>query len=131
MLTAKRACRHPGCPGLTTRQYCDTHAHEQAAYDDACSQRRKAAYKRLDERRGTAQERGYDATWAKLRGAVRDKKPLCADCLSRGRTTPAVDYHHVVEISNGGERLSESNIMPLCKKHHMQRHHKRRTRRGE
>ena len=35
---------------------------------------------------------------------------------------PAVDVHHVVEVSKGGNRWDPANMLSLCRYHHHQRH---------
>jgi 5-methylcytosine-specific restriction enzyme A len=65
--------------------------------------------------RPTASERGYDADWQRLRLAVLDREPFCRICEADGRTEAAVLVDHIVPIEDGGERLDESNLQPLCR----------------
>jgi 5-methylcytosine-specific restriction protein A len=53
-----RFCLHSGCKNLTRNGYCPEHA-------DEAEQKRKDQFKRYDQRRGSASERGYDSRWAK------------------------------------------------------------------
>ncbi len=88
-------CRHRGCPAtVTTAQqgFCDT--HEQGR-------------KWRDERDKAAHERGYDATWHKLRAMFLRQNPVCT-C---GRI--ATVAHHVLPLDKGGERLDMENLAPM------------------
>lgn len=110
----------PGCraPGCTQRQspgqrYCPTHQRER--------------WRALDRERGNSAQRGYDADWRRFREWFLAKYPLCADCREHGRTTLAVEVHHLRKIKDAPHlRLVEDACLPLCK-----RCHSLRTRRGE
>jgi len=71
--------------------------------------------------RPSAAQRGYDGRWRKMRLMFLAQNPLCVDCLKRGRTQPANEVHHVVELRAGGRRLDPSNLLPLCKRCHSMR----------
>lgn len=65
----KSICRQAGCGAkIDTPGYCDKHL--------------KAKRKDEDDRRGTAQERGYTSAWTKARAAWLRKYPLCTYCLA-------------------------------------------------
>lgn len=49
----------------------------------------------LDERRGSASERGYGSRWRKFRDAYLARHPLCVACQRCGRVSPAVVVDHV------------------------------------
>jgi 5-methylcytosine-specific restriction protein A len=66
------------------------------------------------EMRGTANERGYDADWQRLRLAVLSREPFCRRCAAEGRTTGATLVDHIVPIRAGGARLDDANLQPLC-----------------
>lgn len=73
-----RPCKRPGCSGFTVAgsRYCakhQTHARAEQAATRAI----------LDEHRGTAHARGYDATWAKLSRLCRFRFPMSAGYLTR------------------------------------------------
>lgn len=79
----KSICRAPCCGQLLDAPgYCDKH--------------KKAVRKQDDERRGTAQERGYDSKWTKARGFYLRKHPLCVYCRRDGRVTAANVVDHIV-----------------------------------
>lgn len=72
-------------------------------------------------------KRGYDSRHRKLRQRELAEQPLCEDCLAVGRTTPAVDIHHVRKVVDAPElRLDRANRRRLCKACH-----EARTARGE
>jgi 5-methylcytosine-specific restriction protein A len=68
-------------------------------------------------RRKTA-ERGYDATWRKLRALKLATDPLCAECERKGDVTAAAEVDHILPMSRGGERLDWANLQSLCKQCH-------------
>lgn len=108
-----RPCAKPGCGGLTTAgRYCERHRHIAATED----RDRKAD---LDRSRGTAAQRGYDATWRRLRLTVLAEEPLCRLCRAAGKLTPAAEVDHVVPIAERPDlRLDRENLRPLCKPCH-------------
>jgi 5-methylcytosine-specific restriction protein A len=73
-------CNHQGCQRLARARYCPEHAR-QAEQD----------YQR---QRGTAAERGYTSTWAKVRRMKLARAPLCERCQEQGRDVAAVLVHH-------------------------------------
>lgn len=98
----KRQCPRSGCRNL---QPCREHGY--------------------DRERGSASERGYDRTWARLRRAFLAEHPLCADCFPQ--LTPATEVHHLCKVSTHPElRLDWDNLRALCRECH-----RIRTERGE
>lgn len=67
-----------------------------------------------DRERDTAAERGYDASWKRLRDQYIAEYPLCAECERHGRVTPAQCVDHIRPINRGGERLDPDNLQSLC-----------------
>jgi 5-methylcytosine-specific restriction protein A len=111
-MAIKRPCLQPGCASLVARGYCDQHKR-------AVDMRRWEA---LDRNRGSSRERGYDRNWERFRKWYLARHPLCVDC-----GLLANEVHHVRKVkTNPGLKLSESNVMPLCKDCHT-----KRTARGE
>jgi 5-methylcytosine-specific restriction enzyme A len=106
------ACNAHGCPNLIDRTAlygrCPEHARQ---YDQA---------------RGTAQERGYDARWARFSKLWRKRFPLCgmradrqlhadhSQCVQAGLMTPAECVDHLISMRNGGAQYEESNLQSLC-----------------
>jgi 5-methylcytosine-specific restriction protein A len=73
-----------------------------------------------DTKRGTAAERGYDATWRKLRRMQLSRYPLCHDCKVAGVLMPGGEVHHIRAKRDGGTN-SFDNLMTLCKSCHSKR----------
>jgi 5-methylcytosine-specific restriction endonuclease McrA len=65
---------------------------------------------------------GSTRKWRKARAAQLERSPLCHDCRLEGRLEAAVDVHHIVEVSKGGNRWDPANMLSLCRYHHQQRH---------
>lgn len=99
----RRFCGHPGCRALTAERYCPAHAPLHAQRED---------------RRGSAQERGYDADWQRARGRYLLLHPLCERHEAKGGVVPATMVHHIIPIEQGGARLDPENMMALCRDCH-------------
>lgn len=97
-------CRYRGCPALIEGGgYCEAHR----------SKRPRVAYAVDVERRGTASDRGYDATWRRVRAWVLNREPLCRHCYARHLIVPATLVDHIQPLRHGGtHRLA--NLQPLC-----------------
>ena len=74
-----RPCAQPGCPALVERGRCAAHTRRR----------------QLDERRGSARERGYDSRWERARTVYLQEHPLCVHCEAARRVTPASLIDHV------------------------------------
>lgn len=102
---SKRPCSIPGCPRLTDGGLCEKH--------------RRKANKEYEEGRGNSGDRGYDATWQKVREEKLADDPLCEEHLKRGETVAATMVHHIQSIKTYPElRLVKSNLMSLCNSCH-------------
>lgn len=68
----------------------------------------------VDQRRGSAHDRGYTSRWAKARLGYLAKHPLCVAHLANGRTAAATVVDHIVP-HDGDMRLfwDVSNWQPL------------------
>ena len=76
-----------------------------------------------DEHRESATQRGYDATWQKVRLSKLRMNPLCEICEKDGRLTPAVLAHHVIPIEERPDlRLELANLQALCRPCHERIH---------
>ena len=99
-----RPCRAPGCPHLVnnTTGYCPVHSKQA-------------------DIRGSAAERGYDNTWAKIRRQFLMANPLCSVCQQAGRTQIAEVVHH---INRNPKDCDVSNLVGLCVDCHAKEHSK-------
>lgn len=90
-----------------------------AIVDGKCGYCSKVKQTKTDDYRGTKAERGYGADWDRFSKRYRMLHPLCEACLTEGRTTAAVDVHHIVKISVRPDlRLDENNVMAVCRPCH-------------
>lgn len=69
-------------------------------------------------KRLSANERGYDSAWKRLRKlALSRDKHLCQDCRDKGRVTAAAQVDHVVPKAKGGTDALD-NLRSLCRECH-------------
>ena len=99
---ALHPCAAPGCAVLVqVGRFCLTH---------------QPAVKRV-ESRPNANQRGYGATWQKLRAAFLARHPICADPFGvhaqRQEVVASTDVDHVQRKRAGGPN-AESNLQALC-----------------
>lgn len=80
--------------------YCPTHAPEHA-------------WNRPAGKPTKTTERGYGASWRKLRAHVMQGEPLCRICKADGRITAATEVDHITPKSRGGTD-DPTNLQPLC-----------------
>lgn len=62
-----------------------------------------------------------------MRDTFLKNNPICADCLAKGKVTPATSVHHISSPFKGGEinwtlLLDYNNLMSLCHECHGERH---------
>lgn len=70
-----------------------------------------------------------NSSWRKLRDTYMHEHPLCEECLSKGKITPAVDVHHKDSPFKGGtvnynKLLDYNNLMSVCKECHSSIHNR-------
>lgn len=72
--------------------------------------------------------------WRDLRDYMLGKHPTCMRCKEQGRTTPAVDVHHIrsfTDVTDPGERhrlaFDPANLVTLCKQCHAELHNLQRV----
>jgi 5-methylcytosine-specific restriction protein A len=71
-----------------------------------------------DRNRGSAADRGYGATWVKLRRMIMSRDAgLCQPCRAAGRVTFAAQVDHIVPKARGGTDDPE-NLQAICRKCH-------------
>jgi 5-methylcytosine-specific restriction protein A len=99
-----RPCSAPGCPTQTANARCETHGH--------------AHQREVDARRGTSAERGYDATWRRLRLAKLSNDPVC-QIRTHCQGAVATEVDHRIPIRQRPEgRLDWDNLQSGCKPCH-------------
>ena len=93
---APRLCTWPRCP-------------EIVKHGDRCDKHKARA--RPAPHPATTSERGYDATWQRLREMVLRRHPICEHC----RRVKASEVHHVVPIRvDPRMRLDPENLTAVC-----------------
>ena len=67
--------------------------------------------------------------WQRLRAAYIAEHPLCEECLKQGKTTAAVDVHHVRSFMSTNDEFERaalafdySNLRALCRECHTREH---------
>ena len=101
---SKHQCNAPNCKALTNERFCLQH--------------KKAGEMAYDIARGSASERGYNATWSKVRIMKLNHSPLCQRCGAA-----ALLVHHRDRDSRNN---MEDNLESLCKEDHVKEHEKER-----
>jgi 5-methylcytosine-specific restriction protein A len=101
-----RPCPHPGCPNFTPGGLCREHRNQ--ADREIKSQPAVAARRQLYA----------SARWRRLRRRILRARPWCA---TLGCPNLATDVDHIVALRDGGEPWDETNLQPLCAKHHDQK----------
>lgn len=67
------------------------------------------------EEKGSAAQRGYGYRWRNVRAAFLREHPLCAECMRRGRLTPATDVDHIKPHHGDPDLMwDEENLQALC-----------------
>lgn len=97
-------CRALGCSNATTNRY---------GYCDDCLDH---ARRKRSKRRGDPFY--WSTRWKKFRAWYIGKNPLCEMCKAKGVIAQADVIDHIVEISDGGAKLSEDNVQSLCNRCH-------------
>ena len=102
-----RPCRRPGCSALVTSEsgYCEKH--------------QRLDRKRQDDRRGSAQERGYDSAWRRRRVWYLRRHPLCERCAAKGQVVIAILVHH---RDHNPHNNAAENLESLCVACHEEEH---------
>jgi len=100
----KRPCSYPGCSRLTDGRYCEEHRQ--------IAERHYNKYQRDPD---TNQR--YGRAWRRIRARYIQAHPLCEQCQSEGRLTPAEEVHHIRPLTDGGTH-DNRNLMALCKSCH-------------
>ena len=108
-MARKRPCRHPACRLLTDHKsgFCYPKHY-------------KPINKAYEKQRGSSSDRGYDASWRRVRKAKLNTDDLCErDRCGRIATT----VHHKIPIEEWPEgRLRFDNLESLCRDCHEDEH---------
>lgn len=67
--------------------------------------------------------------WRKFRNWYVSKHPFCELCEKQGLLVPVDVVDHIIELKDGGDRLSDSNAMSLCNRCHSLKTAKEKRRR--
>ena len=59
--------------------------------------------------------------WQRFRKWFIGKHPFCAECERHGRLVKTQIVDHIIEIEDGGMRLTEDNCQSLCHSCHKQK----------
>lgn len=96
-----KPCKHPSCPELTIGCYCDKHSSLK------------------NNKRESAERRGYDSRWRTARKRYLSSHPLCVSCLKDNKIVKAEVVDHIVP-HRGNKTLfwDETNWQALCKRCH-------------
>jgi len=84
--------------------------------------KQKQREKEYDRKRGTSAQRGYGATWRKIRNRKLKIDPLCEECYT-DRIEAAILVHHIDENSRNN---TPENLKSLCNQCHEKIHGNRR-----
>ena len=114
---AAKICNHPGCNNLCygNNSYCPI--HKSLHIND-----RETSNKNYNDNYRTDVDRMYySAKWRKLRNWYIANHPLCEQCQSEDRITPATEVHHIIESKDNDAALfyNSDNLMALCHQCHM------------
>ena len=100
-----RSCASHGCPNLVERGRCRS-----------CHRKIERKY---DAIRGSARERGYDATWQKVRRLYLREHANCERCMAEKRMVTADLVHH---RDRDPRNNTAANLEALCYRHHEEEH---------
>jgi 5-methylcytosine-specific restriction protein A len=103
-------CRHPGCPALVTRGYCDKHQRStgKALYD--------ATRRKDDPRLAMSARVRSSGQWQCVRELHRALHPLCCDPFGQHPwPVPNEASHHIIPIHEAPQLAFDlANLAPLC-----------------
>lgn len=105
---AKTPCKHPGCPNLTDRGYCEKHIKEH---------NREYNHWHL----GISHRNDMITAGGKLVPGMFQATRFVRCVLKEGRYVSVAEVHHIKPKSEGGSDGFE-NLMSLCHSCHMKIH---------
>ena len=102
---------------MNVKRICPAHGLYSKDKDDksGCPRCKQARTKQYDKSyRNKESDKFYHSReWKRVRGLQLSKFPLCKECFH-----PAIIVDHIVEIKDGGKKLSLSNLQSLCRSCH-------------
>lgn len=108
-----KPCAAPAC-GVLLRgdTYCPRHQQE---YEAKRAQAVKRSHRRYNEGRAESDKFYGTSRWRKLSLYYRKLHPLCVNCKSEGRVTPAQVVDHIEPLKLRPDLATEwSNLRSLC-----------------
>ncbi|MGY5273851.1 HNH endonuclease [Lactiplantibacillus plantarum] len=113
MAKPMKQCNHAGCRTLVPydERYCEKHQHKANA---------ETYHKRMYDSDESKYQQFYKtAAWRRLSRRFLELNPVCIKCYEDGLIRKADVVDHVIEIKDDwSRRLDESNLQPLCYRHH-------------
>lgn len=107
-----KPCTHPGCGALVASGYCDQHRPAAEARRREALSRAGRAY---NQRRPESDKFYGTAAWRAFRDAFLRSHPLCEECRSHGRLTPARIVDHIIPLRERLDlALDATNMRALC-----------------
>ena len=105
-VSAPKPCTWPGCSKLGTGGRCDAHRQQVA--------------REIDQRRGSASQRGYSVAWRRAREGFLRSHPFCKwHHDNEQRFVPATVVDHIVPHKGDKDLFwRHANWQPLCKPCH-------------
>jgi 5-methylcytosine-specific restriction enzyme A len=100
-------CTYPGCSALVTgrRSRCEKHQTLERSV--------------MENRRGSANSRGYGSRWRIARKRFLNLNPLCSECNHMGRLTAATIVDHIFPHKGDAALFwNQSNWQSLCRRCH-------------
>ncbi|PTM21078.1 endonuclease [Lactobacillus sp. PFC-70] len=116
MAKPMKFCNHAGCCQLVPYdvRYCPKHKHKANA---------ETYHRRTyGEHEGRYQRFYRSSAWHKLSRRFLENNPVYIKCYEDGVIRKADVVDHVIELRDDwSRRLDESNLQPLCYRHHNQK----------
>ena len=99
-----------------SKRICPIHGlFEQEANYKGCPQCRKTSAKVYDktQRNQDSNKFYHSKAWKNKREQVLNNSPFCVSCKR-----PAEMVDHIIAIKNGGSKLDDDNLQPMCNSCH-------------